>query len=98
MQPAYFDELLDRHPDVQSDWPDQSFTQHAASATAAEALSRRGVIMLRSALLAAILPRCRASFDQFTQALDREPDASSWHRPWHVQDGRHLPAATILSE
>lgn len=97
MRPASFAELLARHPDVQSDWPDQSFTQHAAPTAAAEALSRRGMIMLRNALPAPILPKCRASFEQFTRSLEDEPDAGSWHAPWHVHDGPHLPAATIFS-
>ena len=55
------------------------------------------MIMLRGALPAAILPQCRASFEQFARALDGDLSASTWHRPWHVQDGPHLPAATILS-
>ena len=97
MRPLYFDELLDQHPDVQNDWPDQSFTRHAAPAAAAKALSRCGVIMLRSALPATILPACCTSFEQFARSLEPESDDGSWHAPWRVHHCHHLPAATIVS-
>jgi hypothetical protein len=95
--PPRFDELLDQHPNVQDDWPDQSFTNRAAPAVAAAALKRCGVIMLRNALPAAILPSCCASFEQFARSLECQSDDGSWHAPWHVRHRQHLPAATILS-
>jgi hypothetical protein len=95
--PRFFDELVDRHPDVENDWPEQSFTDGAAPSAAAAALSRCGVIMLRSALPATILPGCCASFEQFARSLESESDDGSWHAPWSVQHGQHLPAATIVS-
>ncbi|MBI2742174.1 MAG: hypothetical protein HYX38_37245 [Rhodospirillales bacterium] len=97
MQAPRFDELLDLHPDVQNELPEQSFTEGAAPVLAAAALSRCGVIMLRSALPATILPACCASFEQFARSLGGESDAGSWHAPWRVQHHQHLPAATIVS-
>jgi hypothetical protein len=97
MAPASFDELLAEHPDVQRDRPDQSFTQRAAPDAAAKALSAHGMIMLRGALPPPLLPQCRATFAQFARSLEHEAEGGSWHVPWHVQDGRHLPAASIVS-
>lgn len=61
------------------------------------ALARCGVIMLRNALPAALLPACCTSFELFARSLGREPSEGSWHAPWHVQHRQHLPAATIIS-
>ena len=55
--------------------------------------------MLRSALPAAILPRCHRNFDRFVRSLTpyRGNDGGSWHMPWAVRHWGYHPAAAVLS-
>ena len=53
--------------------------------------------MLRKVIAPALLATCRDSFDRFTHALKDEDEDGSWHSPWSIRTGGHLPAASLIS-
>lgn len=95
MRLPLFNEILDHHPAVQDDSRGPSFTRHAHTSVA-ETLHASGVVMLRHALPAAILPACRLGFAEYVRHLERDPEGS-WHRPWSIVCHSHRPALAILS-